>query len=119
MAIAVRERWKLSPAWKAEHRHEQDERRKADEDVDRILERQLPLEQRDRQEEARNEDRFLRVIEDPAELAEDELLGRDLGDEEQLEGLRVPLVRQRRHRLGVDEEQADERPRRRRRSPSN
>lgn len=76
--------------------------------IDHVLERQVPLNEGRREEQDRDQDRLFRVVEDSAELPEDELLRADLGHEQKLERLGVPLIGQRRHRLGVDEQQAQE-----------
>ena len=53
-------------------------------------------------------DHFLGVVEHAAELAEDDLLRRQVGDQQQVQGAAVALAGHRRHRLGVDQHQAQQ-----------
>ena len=88
-----------------QHRGEPDERQETQQDVDRVLDphtadRQLPADQRQR-----NDDQLLRVEQHSAKFAEDKLLRRDVGDEQQFQRLRVLLRRDRRHSLSIDQQQ--------------
>ena len=60
----------------------------------------------DHRQDHRRQQIFLGVAADAQHLAEDELLRRQVGHQQQVEGAGVALRRDRRHRLGADQQQA-------------
>ena len=68
----------------------------------------VPVDDQPERPEDRQGDHLLAVVEDPVELAVDELLGGQLGDEQQVERAGVALAGEGGHPLGVDQDQAQD-----------
>ena len=68
----------------------------------------MPLTTEPERPQDRQRDHLFRVVEHAVKLAVDELLGRQLGDEQQVERAGVAFAGKRGHALGVDQDQAQD-----------
>ena len=86
--------------------HEQVDYGRPADQVEQVFATQRPLEPQVRAQDHRQQHHFLGVVKHAAELAEHELLGRQVGHQEHVERPAVAFGGQRSDRLGIDQHQA-------------